>query len=173
MPLQIQRKPKVATDRLSQYAEQFHHSNPIDPPIKNIVADLNERTPCVLGTHDSCAGDPSELSSNYPSPDLDFIMRYWAGSVEFSYKTDGAHLAEAEQMEEALTSKVFEFGDGPDSFRAKIEMPADLEGITISQYPRRTYHPVFDKPVEAHMLAGMWDVFREKTNLFQRKEAAA
>ncbi|MFH1835654.1 MAG: hypothetical protein ABH851_05655 [Methanobacteriota archaeon] len=171
-PVEKRAMPTYLPEELALFSSE-HHKSGIDPPIRDIVADLNERTPCVLGTNDSCAGDPSKKSSNYPSKDPDFIMRFCAGSVEFSYKTDGAHLAEAEQMEEALTSKVFEFGDGPDSFRAKIEMPGDLEDITISQYPRRAYHLVFDKPVEAHMLDGMWDVFREKTNPFQRKEAAA
>lgn len=159
----------------------------LDPPVEDIVLALSDQVPCVECTENSCAGkcftytekfsdlwqgvdDPIAREAleamkftddvvDKPEKDPDFGRAYDVDAhIELIYKTDESNLPDALKLETALTSSIYEFGDGSDTFKGKIHCPE--RGGALAGSPQRTYELRFNRPVTPIMLECMWGVFR-------------
>jgi len=194
--------PNFPPEQLALYNPRYHSQPGIDPPIAGIANDLGQRIPCVAEVHDSCMGrfiSPDrlkELSVAYPLkedlaragdsstfeklllcqyPDSDFSSSFKSGAgVELRYRTDPQNLAQAQELEDALTSRIYLFTVGDRGFRAKIACLEKEEGISVHARPhRRVYYLKFDRPVtDPIMLACMWREFERIVKKFTKKTGA-
>ncbi|GEM_PF-902900 len=162
-------------------------SERLDPPVSDIVMALREEVACIADTYDSCAGRAHKASffpkaitlleqmgmktdatleldedMHEPEPDPLLGMAYDPDAyIELAYSGEASHSSQAVSLHEALISNVYEFGDGENSFRGRIEH--------IPHHSKMTYQLLFDKPPTEVMLECMWGLFREKIEPFKVK----
>ncbi|MFH1835653.1 MAG: hypothetical protein ABH851_05650 [Methanobacteriota archaeon] len=172
--------PNPDPERLSLYAPEFHVEDvrrggvpnwreSVDPPIRDVIFALHDEVPCIEKTTWSCAGKSHETDPRESLKDPDFGRKYTCGAYFVAvFRTDDENLEVAQAFEDALTSDVFAFGEGENSFRGKIAC-STARKHNISERPRRHYFFAYDKPPTAGMIDALWDVVREKIEPFKEK----